>query len=82
MTHRERFGTEVWQAVLALSFDGSVNRKPLLSVGQVAEKANVSRATAKKYMMDLVKTEMMATFPVGKRWVYQYVNYDNVSYQE
>lgn len=82
MTHKERFGTEVWKAIVSLSYDGNVNKMPLLSVGEIADKAKVSRATAKKYLMDLVRCEMVSTFPVGKRWVYQYTAYNNASYQE
>jgi Fic family protein len=73
MSTKERYGTEVWQAVITLSFSDGKNMHPLLSVGDVAAMAGVSRDTAKKYLMELVKKECVATFPVGKRWVYQCV---------
>ena len=82
MTLKERFGTEVWQAVITLSHDKGVNKRPLLSVGEVAKMACVSRATAKKYLMELVKMQSVATFPVGKRWVYQCLFDGFSSYQE
>lgn len=71
MSTAERYGTEVKQAVITLSFDNGVNSHPLLSVGEVASMAGVSRGTAKKYLMDLVRDGFCGTFPVGKRWVYQ-----------
>lgn len=71
MSTRERYGSEVWRAVLELSFKNGVNMMPLLSVGEVSHTAGVSRATARKYLMDMVRYGSVSTFPVGKRWVYQ-----------
>jgi len=73
MSTKERYGNEVWRAVVELSYANGVNTMRLLTVGEVSRKAGMARETAKKHMMTLVRHGVMATFPVGKRWVYQYI---------
>jgi len=74
MSTKERYGSAVWNAAYDVTYGGQRGFMPLLSVGEIASVAGVSRATAKKYMMDLVKGGHMATFPIGKRWVFQIIN--------
>lgn len=73
MSTKERYGTAVWDAVLAhcLADKNTVGR--LMSVGDVARWAKVSRGTAKKYLMELVRLGCLATFPIGNRWVFQFL---------
>lgn len=73
MSSRERFGTIVYEAIKNRTWSRSTGLRTFTSLGQVAEDARVSNATAKKYLMELIRLEVVKTFPIGKRWVYQYV---------
>jgi len=52
MSTKERYGTLVWDAIVQISQTST----PFMSVGEVADKAQVSRQTAKKYLEQLIKT--------------------------
>jgi len=73
MSSTERFGTYVYDAIKSRTWTQSTGLRTFTTLGQVAEDARVSNATAKKYLMHLVKMNLVATFPIGKRWVYQYI---------
>jgi DNA-binding MarR family transcriptional regulator len=51
MSTKERYGTLVWKASCHLA----KNFGPIISIGQVAEVAQVSNPTAKKYLDSLVE---------------------------
>jgi len=73
LSSSERFGTYVWRAVMDKTYSPSTGLRTFTSLGEIAKQAQVSNATAKKYLMHLVKMNVVATFPIGKRWVYQYI---------
>lgn len=73
MSSNERFGSYVYHAIRNRTWQESTGLRTFTSLGQVAEDAQVSNATAKKYLMHLIKMNLVATFPIGKRWVYQYI---------
>jgi Fic family protein len=73
MSASERFGSLVYHAIKNRTWCESNGLRTFTTLSQVGEDAGVSKATAKKYLMSLVKMNVVATFPIGKRWVYQYV---------
>lgn len=50
MSTKERYGTAVWEALVALEDGLAHDAWGWHSAGDVAEKAGVSRTTAKKYL--------------------------------
>lgn len=54
MSTKERYGTEVWNALCRLHINPGPEQWGWHSVGEVAKEAGVSRATAKKYLQLLV----------------------------
>lgn len=65
MSTKERYGSAVWSAVQELSFLVEARMYCLLTVGEVAKKAGVSKPTAKKYLDLLAKEGYMhkSVFP-------------------
>jgi Fic family protein len=67
---KERYGTEVWQALVASSSDlGGVYRQ-FATVGEVSDLAGVSRITAKKYLEILVEQGAAERMKFGSRFGY------------
>lgn len=54
MSSEERYGTIVWQACVALAKKTSLGYR-VITVGEVAKEADVSRVTARKYLLKLVE---------------------------
>lgn len=82
MTLKERFGTEVWQALIKNTRVLSEVYVQWATVGEVAKDARVSRATAKKYLEMLVKQGHAKSMKFGKSTGYSVVSDSNISYQE
>lgn len=55
MSAKERFGTVVWLAIQALHSELLPDEWGWHTVGEVAERGDISRTTAKKYLEELVK---------------------------
>lgn len=64
MSTKERYGTEVWNALIALEDALPHDAWGWHSVGEVAEKAGVSRGTARKYLNALY--EMQKVRSIGR----------------
>ena len=65
MSHKERFGTAVWEAIIRLEDALDDDAWGWHSAGEVAEEAGVSRTTAKKYL-DMMY-EMKKVRSIGNR---------------
>lgn len=65
MSTKERFGTEVWRAALALAQKGSAAAPYTMSVGEVAAIAEISKPTARKYLRELAKKGHMEQVKVA-----------------
>jgi len=74
MSHKERFGSEVWDALLKNTMVLADVYVKWATVGEVAEAARVSRATAKKYLEALVEMGRAKKMAFGKRWGYSILN--------
>jgi hypothetical protein len=75
LSAKERFGTYVWEALVACCEHYSDNPMHFASVGEVAFHARVSRATAKKYLDMLIASEDVISVGVGKRKGYRPYNH-------
>lgn len=82
MTLKERFGTEVWQALVKNTRVYADVYVQWATIGEVAKDANVSRATAKKYLDILVSEGHAKSMRFGKRTGYSVVSDNQASYQE
>lgn len=82
MSAKERFGTLVWLALQAVHEDLAPDKWGWHTVGEVAAKGEVSRATAKKYLEELVKmNNCRVVRGKGGRAFYQPIM-STVAYQE
>ena len=66
MSTKERFGSLVWAAIVQISQSST----PFMTVGEVAELAQVSRPTAKKYMAQLLETGHLTLWQANKRYTF------------
>jgi len=82
MTLKERFGTEVWEALVKNTRVYADVYVQWATVGEVATDAKVSRATAKKYLEMLVKDGHAKSMKFGKRTGYSVVSDNQNTYQE
>lgn len=74
MTHRERFGTIVHDAIVAMDNDATDNNTTIVfSPTSVAKRAGVSRATAKKYLEELHAMNKVVSCLVGQRTGYMLI---------
>lgn len=71
MSSKERFGTEVWKAAKQLSKKGSAAAPYLMSVGEVAAAAEVSKPTARKYLRELANIGHMERIQAGNSEVFK-----------
>ena len=55
MSHEERYGTLVWQALTALFNRADTPDDGWITVGQVAKMAQITKPTAAKYLAKLQK---------------------------
>jgi len=53
MSHKERFGSAVWQACMTLADEARKYAGGFFSIGEVCRVSGVSRPTARKYLSDL-----------------------------
>jgi len=70
MSTKERYGSEVWQALINTTRVYANVYVQWATVGEVAEKAGVSRGTAKKYLDMLIKSGHAKSMKFGKRTGY------------
>jgi response regulator of citrate/malate metabolism len=70
MSTNERYGTAVWQGLLASTITLANVYVQWATVGEVASASGVSRATAKKYLDKLVAMGQAKTMKFGKRTGY------------
>lgn len=70
MSTTERYGTEVWRALKECTLVYANVYVQWATVGEVAEKAGVSRGTAKKYLDALISTNHAKSMKFGKRTGY------------
>lgn len=82
MSLKERFGSEVWHALVANSNDFAGVYVQWATVGEVAKGAKVSRATAKKYLDILVSDGHAKSMKFGKRTGYCFLSDNAKTYQE
>jgi len=62
MSTKERYGSDVWRAVVQISKTST----PFMTVGEVAGIAGVSRPTAKKYLKLLVDDGHLTIWKANK----------------
>lgn len=74
MSTKERYGTYVWEALVAQTSFYAFGVDIWATVGEVAKVARVSRATAKKYLDELVKTGHASEMKFGSRSGYRPLN--------
>jgi response regulator of citrate/malate metabolism len=67
MSTNERYGTAVWQGLLASTLTLANVYQKWATVGEVAAAGGVSRATAKKYLDKLVEMGQVKMMKFGKR---------------
>lgn len=67
MSTKERYGTAVWQGLLSSTMTLANVYVQWATVGEVANAAGVSRATAKKYLDALVEMGQVKTMKFGGR---------------
>lgn len=82
MSLKERFGTEVWEALQKNTRVYADVYVQWASVGEVAKDARVSRATAKKYLEMLVREGYAKSMKFGNRTGYSVSSEKTVAYQE
>lgn len=70
MSTKERYGTEVWNALVATTRVYANVYVQWATVGEVSQKAGVSRGTAKKYLDALVTMGQARSMKFGKRTGY------------
>lgn len=74
MSTTERYGTEVWNALVKNTRVLADIYVQWATVGEVAEAAGVSRGTAKKYLEALVNMGRAKRMAFGKRYGYSVLN--------
>jgi len=67
MSHEERYGTLVWDALVALFNAPETEDDEWITIGEVASKAEVSRPTAKKYLEELIRKGNAKRVTIGAR---------------
>lgn len=70
MSTKERYGSAVWDALQAVSYLVDPTIFVYVGVGEVAEKAGVSRPTAKKYLEMLYSEGHIKKMTAGKHSFY------------
>jgi Mn-dependent DtxR family transcriptional regulator len=71
MSTKERYGTAVWDAIVALHMALSDDAWGWHRVGEIAKKAGVSRPTARKYLEGLYEMGHVRVIKDGSAWYYQ-----------
>lgn len=79
MSTTERYGTEVWNALVNTTRVYANVYVQWATVGEVAEKAGVSRGTAKKYLEKLISTKHAKSMKFGKRTGYSIADESGLS---
>lgn len=79
MSTKERYGTEVWEALINTTRVYANVYVQWATVGEVSEKAGVSRGTAKKYLEALVASGHAKAMKFGKRTGYSIADESGLS---
>lgn len=66
MSHEERYGTLVWQALVKIFNDDQTPDDGWITIGEVAKEAQITKPTAAKYLNKLVGMGNAKRVSVGK----------------
>ena len=72
MSTKERYGNAVWSAMCDLSYMVDTYIWVSLTVGEIADKAGVSKMTARKYLNELADMGKIAKGDHGKVHIYRF----------
>lgn len=73
MSTEQRYGDAVWAALVEISYLVHPTMYVMVTVGEVAEKAEVSKPTAKKYLDMLANAGHIVACKMGKHTFYRMI---------